>query len=232
MPDLNGQPGVIVSTGANEQGRWEVEVKRDGDIRRLSLKPCNLRWAGVHQVSQQQPPTQKFNGLSALVSSQRPGGEVEFSKMLSLKPENFEVLSSGSTSLQRGVKVKVNGLRATASYNGLIGVVRSASSNAGGRWEVEVSRSFCMRQEHLEVKPGAAGLEVKSGATPASQNLFSYGTNVMLHGLKKADYNGEWGTVTSYEPSTDGRWEVEIMFQGEEKKLLLKPENIAPEVAG
>merc|ERR1712151_384857 len=121
--------------------------------------------------------------------------------------------------------------RGAAQHNGLIGTVRSTRPGADGRWDGEISRTFNLERGKLEAKPGKNGVEVSFGAIPAAQLVFKEGAVVLLQNLKaKPEYNGEWAKVVASTANDDGRWEVEVFFNGETKRLLLKPENLAPEV--
>lgn len=237
-PELNGQLGTITAL-ANPQGRWEVEIKRGGDSRRLLLKPGNLRQIATEAIgNSQKPPVKKaaYGGLSALVAAERPGGSVEFSINVLLNAANLEVCGP-SCELQQGASVRVVGLESGSICNGSAGTVRSKGTDGEGRWDVEVSKNFCMQQTIVQARPGKRGLEVESLAATASQLDLSIGVIVMLHGLKsQAAYNGEWGMVTVGAPNAEGRWEVEIWIspqgqgEGERKRLLLRAEHLAPEV--
>jgi len=237
--ELNGHHGVVISEAPGHQGRWEVETMQGSEPRRLLLKPANLQWLGPTKASQPvpKPPPTKFGGLSALVEKDMPGGQVEFSKVLSLRPENLEVLQSDGSAgyLQRGSRVRVHGLKAAATYNWSYGRIRSKGPASDGRWEVEISKVFRLPQATVEVHSSAKGIQVRPGVGPATtaaaQPPPPPGATVMLHGLKaKTEYNGEWGRVISGVLNEDGRVEVDLAVGGDNKRLLLKPENLAPEV--
>lgn len=231
-PEMNGLEGVVKSHEANKNGRWEVDVLCAGDLRKLSLKPANLQLVAARSQRCEKPARRKFNGLSALVSADRRGGEVEFSKKLSLKASNLENLVSGAP-LKRGAKVRLHSLTAAANYNGLVGKIRSERPGSDGRWEVEVTRSFDVRPGQVEATPGKSGLQVTSHDVNNTSHRFTLGRNVVVQGLSsQAEHNGEWGVITSSSPNGEGRWEVEIFSHGVSKRLLLKPENIAPEATG
>ena len=90
MPELNGQHGVVVSEKPNDQYRWEIGTMHGNELRMFSFKPANLRWVGLELESRESQKPVKFSGFAAMVASERRGGEVEFSKVLSLKPDNLE----------------------------------------------------------------------------------------------------------------------------------------------
>jgi hypothetical protein len=229
-PELNDVEGEVVSEKQGANGRWEVQLVNGTEVRKLSLKPANLSLVlAKPKITGEEPKARRFNGLSALVSADRRGGAVEFSKKLSLKPANLEVLSS--TPLKRGAKVRLHSLNVAASYNGLIGKVRSEGAGTDGRWEVEIARAFDMRPPQVEVKLGKGGLQVTSQGVCTDDERFAHGVNVVLQGLSEdVENNGEWGTITSAAPNTDGCWEVVILKGGALKTLSLKPEHMAPEV--
>lgn len=272
--ELNGLLGVITSERANEQGRWEVDVRHGGELRRLSLRPANLQRAKTREapVAAAAPtaaapaaggptpappraaPPAKFNGLSALVAAERPGGEVEFCKTFAVRFSNLEVVgqpaerqqrgrtqrsqqppnSARPDCLRRGSVVRLHSWENEwARFNGLLGTVRSTTAGADGRWQVEVAKSFAMSSGRIDARPGASGLDLgHSSAQAGCSELLRLDATVVLHGLRaKAEYNGEWGALVSAGPNEDGRWEVEVLYNGEVRRLLLKSDNIAPEVA-
>lgn len=264
-PELNGVTGIVASHAPNDQGRWEVAVRMNGELCRLSLKAANMQLAhgggagaGLGDFPQRAASSvgvkgsrrSSAPGLNALVASQRPGGQVEFSKFFNVRCAEFQVIEGaplrqggrggggsragggGSRTLGHGARVRLVGLVAEASrYNGLIGVVRGDRPEANGTWRVEVTKAFAMSAGSVEAHLTPKGLHVTSVADAASEDSLPLDTVVVLHGLRsKSEYNGEWGAITSAAPTAEGRWEVEVLYSGEPKRLLLKRENLAPEV--
>jgi len=232
-PELNGSEGEVVSQQESENGRWEVQIIRSAETRRLSLKPTNLSLAIAKPKQQGARKVEKFSGLSALVAADRRGGGVEFSKKLCLKAANLQNLTDGAP-LKHGTKVRLHDLNLAARYNGMIGKIRSTYAGPDGRWEVEITRVFDLQPATVQAKRGKGGrIEVTSRGSEVDDERFGHGVNVMLQGLveEEAGANGEWGTITSMEPNSDGLWEVEILKDASLQRLLLKPENLAPAFA-
>jgi len=249
-PELNGEAGVVASHAANAQGRWEVDVRLQGKLSRLSLKAANLqRPQAADAAAADEPDGEQMQrsasssggkgwrrgaaGLNALVAAQRLGGQVEFSKYFSVAAANMQVIEGrgGGYALGCGARVRLIGMVAEASrYNGLLGVVRSAHPGADGSWQVEVTKAFALRTGNVEARPTSRGLQVTNLLDGAPEESLRLDTIVVLQGLRsRAEYNGEWGAITSATPNSEGRWEVEIIYGGEPRRLLLKPENLAAE---
>eukprot|EP00441_Pelagodinium_beii_P004315 CAMPEP_0197685676 /NCGR_PEP_ID=MMETSP1338-20131121/101290_1 /TAXON_ID=43686 ORGANISM="Pelagodinium beii, Strain RCC1491" /NCGR_SAMPLE_ID=MMETSP1338 /ASSEMBLY_ACC=CAM_ASM_000754 /LENGTH=308 /DNA_ID=CAMNT_0043267523 /DNA_START=29 /DNA_END=951 /DNA_ORIENTATION=- len=230
-PELNGHLGVIRSS-ANAKGRFEVELT--GTSRpNLSLKPGNLKACPPKPAEKSAEETsasqngskekndkttkkaaKKFGGLSALVEADRPKGGVEFSKTFSLAAEQLHY----SGRLCPGSSVMVLGLPSSTNPESSAGEVRVSQ---GGRWQVEVSKAFCIQRGSVQARPGKKGLQVVESAS-SSEHLLSKGIVVMIDGLKnQPQLNAEWAIVTS-ESANDGRWEVELWGQSEVRKLSLK----------
>ncbi|CAJ1428420.1 unnamed protein product [Effrenium voratum] len=209
-PELNGKTGTLCEL--NDKGRWEVEVKRGDETRRLALKPSNLGFVKAAFGSKA-----SFGGLTALVASERPKDGVEFSQTLLLHANELE------GSLCQGAEVRVSDK--SSPCHGLHGTVQRGPDSSGC-WSVEFSKCFLMQQGPVQVRPGKKGLEVDAGSVVHS---LKPGLVVMLHGLKnRADLNAEWARVVG--EAEDGRWELDLLSAGPARRLLMKPENLAPEV--
>ncbi|CAE7536656.1 Helz2, partial [Symbiodinium sp. KB8] len=186
-PELNGKTGTIM-TLANERGRWEVEVKKGSDARRLALKLANLSLVQVtKEPAEGSPQSKSLSGLKAIVTSDRPVDGVEFSKTWQVPTDRLRP----KTKLALGEEVRIQG-----AAEGFEGALRSRGPDRSGCWTVEVSKHFCMQQGPVDVKVVKKGLEVSASGGMA--HLLQQGKVVMLHGLKsQPKLNAEWGVVTS-----------------------------------
>ncbi|CAK9113800.1 unnamed protein product [Durusdinium trenchii] len=211
QPELNGKIGTVCCSGEN--GRWE-------ETRRLALKPKNLQMVKEPQLAPSPGATKgkpAFGGLNALVAAEQPRSGVEFSTTLRFAAQQLQPQVT-----RCGKEVTV--VDRSSPCHGMKGIVRS---RGGAGVSVEFSKSFCMQQGPVQVRPGQKGLEVS--AQGSLEHLLKPGL-ATWHGLKsKPELNAEWARVVSEEPS-EGRWEVDLLSARVARRLAMKPENLAPEL--
>merc|ERR1719336_320793 len=67
----------------------------------------------------------------------------------------------------------------------------------------------------------------RSTATGMSRSQFLLGDMIMLHGTKKASFNGVYGEVTGPYSTSKGRWPVTIFdINGKERTVNVKTDNL------
>lgn len=138
--------------------------------------------------------------------------------------------SRGKDKSEGGGKSKDNPDTARNLYLEELKKGRRARSSSSGSSDAKPKRTRQMSGSGFdsfvkapEAKPAAAPKKKKNAGLE-----IEIGGKVDIHGLAgAAQYNGHEGRVVAG-PNEKGRWKVELTYQGEQKDIALKPENLQP----